>query len=541
MIALWEHLQRTRSKRVFALAIAAGVVSGLSSAGAIALLPAAAAAEVQSALWFAGVALLAVVSKTVSEVLLARLGQQIIASVRTALSHEIVEASFGRVQALGVPRLMAALHDDAATISQACVLGPLLCVNAATVLGCLVYLGWLSWSLLGFVLSIVAAGAGVFRLQEARATSHFERARQLSDALFDHFRGLTSGIKELKMHRERRAAFMERELGASIERYRGEYVGGMVVYSAASSFATALFYVAVGGTAFVWAGRFGLSTANASGATLALLYMMGPLALVVESLPVLSRARVALSSWTELRAELAPQDPVRTVVSSPDSGFERLELQSLALSYPPLFGEPGFRVGPIDFALHRGEIVFLVGGNGSGKTTLSLLLAGLYEAESGEIRVDGERVDGDAYRQLFSAVFSDFHLFPRQLDLSADETLERARHYISRLQLERKVALVDGELEVGGLSQGQKKRLALLIALLEDRPIYLFDEWAADQDPQFRRVFYREVLPELRARGKAVFAVTHDEQYFGVADRCLRMDFGILQVQHTAAALTVQG
>jgi len=58
--------------------------------------------------------------------------------------------------------------------------------------------------------------------------------------------------------------------------------------------------------------------------------------------------------------------------------------------------------------------------------------------------------------------------------------------------------------------------------------VYLFDEWAADQDPVFKKVFYTQLLPELKARGKAVLVISHDERYFGAADRVIRLDYGKL-------------
>jgi putative ATP-binding cassette transporter len=191
-------------------------------------------------------------------------------------------------------------------------------------------------------------------------------------------------------------------------------------------------------------------------------------------------------------------------------------------------GEPGsFQLGPIDLSFVPGEICFLVGGNGGGKTTLACLLMGLYAPESGEVLVDGVRVDEPgraAYRRLFSAVFADYQLFDELLGSAESEA--RASRYLSLFELDRRVQIEAGRFRVGGLSQGQSKRLALVHALLEDRSFYVFDEWAAEQDPIFRRAFYTEILPELRRRGKAVLVISHDDQYFSLADRCVKLDFG---------------
>jgi putative pyoverdin transport system ATP-binding/permease protein len=175
--------------------------------------------------------------------------------------------------------------------------------------------------------------------------------------------------------------------------------------------------------------------------------------------------------------------------------------------------------------------VFLVGGNGSGKTTLAKVLAGLYAPESGEIRLNGRTVtasDREAYRQHFSVVFADFYLFERLVGLGRPDLDAQATQYLRHLRLDTKVSVTEGAFSTTELSQGQRKRLALLTAYLEDRPVYLFDEWAADQDPVFKKVFYTQLLPELKARGKTVLVISHDDRYFGMADRVIRLDYGKL-------------
>ena len=207
-----------------------------------------------------------------------------------------------------------------------------------------------------------------------------------------------------------------------------------------------------------------------------------------------------------------------------------LELDRVVFGYEPERSpNDGFVLGPLDFTLHPKEVVFLVGGNGSGKSTFVKLLTGLYAPQSGEIRFDGQRVcdeNREWYRQHFSAVFTDFYLFEDLRGLHDGDLDDRAGAYLARLQLDQKVQIVNGRFSTTALSQGQRKRLALLTAYLEDRPICVFDEWAADQDPTYKEVFYRELLPELKARGKAVVVITHDDRYFHLGDRVVKLDYG---------------
>jgi putative ATP-binding cassette transporter len=197
--------------------------------------------------------------------------------------------------------------------------------------------------------------------------------------------------------------------------------------------------------------------------------------------------------------------------------------------------DASFTLGPIDLTLEPGELAFVAGGNGSGKTTLVKILTGLYAPESGEIHLDGQPVTDygrDAYRQQFSVVFSDFHLFESLLGIEGPDLDHSAGDYLRSLRIDHKVSIQDGTLSTIELSQGQRKRLALLTAFLEDRSIYVFDEWAADQDPYFKEVFYRQILPALRERGKTVVVVSHDDRFYDQADRLLYLENGQLLPEH---------
>ena len=196
-------------------------------------------------------------------------------------------------------------------------------------------------------------------------------------------------------------------------------------------------------------------------------------------------------------------------------------------------GGEAFVLGPVDLTLRRGEMVFVVGDNGSGKTTLVKLLLGLYAPQQGQVLADGRPVTDqtrDHYRQLYTTVFSDFYLFE---DLAAEagqggSLPQRALPYLQRLEIAHKVSVKDGAFSTVDLSTGQRKRLALVHAYLEGRPVLVFDEWAADQDPAFKQLFYQRILPDLKRRGRIVLVITHDDRYFGLADRVLKLQSGRL-------------
>jgi putative ATP-binding cassette transporter len=275
-----------------------------------------------------------------------------------------------------------------------------------------------------------------------------------------------------------------------------------------------------------------------TGYTITLLYLISPLQVVMNSMPALARASISLKKVESLGLSLSASAAEISSAPQPrrDGSWERLELVDVTHTYRRENQEEQFVLGPINQTFRPGELVFITGGNGSGKTTLAKLLVGIYPPESGEIRLDGELItdeNREFYREHFAVVFSDYFLFDTLLGLDAPQLDESARKLLIQLQLDRKVEIKEGVLSTTALSQGQRKRLALLTAYLEERPIYLFDEWAADQDPFFKDIFYLQLLPELKARGKAVLVISHDDHYYHVADRLIKLDYGKLDAPAT--------
>jgi len=226
-----------------------------------------------------------------------------------------------------------------------------------------------------------------------------------------------------------------------------------------------------------------------------------------------------------------------SVPAAIDPHWQRLEFRDVAHHYYRPGEESNFVLGPINLAFHPGELVFIVGGNGSGKSTLSKLMTGLYIPDAGEIWLDGQMITSENrewYRQHFSAIYADFYLFDRLLGINNPDLDSQAQAYLKQLHLDHKVTITNGRLSTTELSQGQRKRLSLLTAYLEDRPIYLFDEWASDQDPTFRELFYTEFLPKLKHQGKTIFVISHDDHYFHVADRMIKLDYGAIEYDKSA-------
>ncbi len=536
MLKLFAFVGR-HSRPLLAASILASLVAGMLNTALVATLKQALASaerpEAMPAGTFLLLCLFLPLARIGSELALASLAQQVVLDLRVRLSRKLPSTPLRRLEALGPSHLLAALTSDVGAISGALTRLPGTCTDLAIVGSGLVYLAWLYWPALLVTLVAILLGVGFFVQVGHRTHFLYERARAGEDRLYGHFRALTDGTKELKLHRPRRLAFLEGQLERTAGTLRRSNLTAAGTFAFAASTGQLMFFLLIGGLVFLLPRLVpGISGDVLTGYTLVLLYLVIPLDSLTSLGPTLNGARVALArverlggSLDEERGEQAPSEPA-------PQEWKSLELRGITHSYLREGEEQPFTLGPIGLTLRPGELVFLVGGNGSGKTTLAKLLVGLYTPESGEVLVDGTPVtDGrrDWYRQHFTAVFSDFFLFDAMLGLEPGQVDAQLRDYLKQLQLDHKVRFENGALSTLELSQGQRKRLALLTAFLEDRPIYLFDEWAADQDPHYKRVFYEVLLPRLRARGKTLVVISHDDRFFHLADRVVKLADGAIE------------
>jgi len=523
--------------RVVLLATLAGLAAGGTSAALIAMTNDAISGNEISIRWqivaFAILGLMMLLAGFASRTLLIQISQRAVMQLRLQLSERILATPLRLLEQIGGPRLLVALSDDTFAISSALTIVPSLCSNLATMAVCLIYLGWLSPTVLFSLLGFMLVGIISYQRVAAIAQRYLRRARLEQDNLFKHYRSLTEGTKELKLHRDRREEFLKNILTNTAEACRHLNTKGMTIYAGADSWGHFLFFVLIALTLFGLPSAGYVDPRTLLGYTLIILYMKAPVEIILALLPMVARARIALRQLESLGLQLKSLPAETTQNGQPHSGSVPmvLELDGITHSYRREREEGSFTLGPIDLSFYSGEVVFLVGGNGSGKTTLAKLISGLYVPEAGDIRLNGITITDelrDYYRQHFTAVFSDFFLFESFLGLAGPNLDAQASQYLKDLEIDHKVEIKDGRLSTTDLSQGQRKRLALVTAYLEDRPCYIFDEWASDQDPVFKRVFYNQIVPALRDRGKTVIVITHDDKYFYCADRLIKLDFGKL-------------
>jgi len=531
-----------QSRRLLLAAALASVISGVCNVLLVtqinAALTAGTVAERIALGWtFAGIAVVAMLSHMVSSVMFERLSQRSHAELRRYISARVIATDFRRLEQLGGPKVQSALSEHSTNVAEFFVSFPSILINAIVVSGCLFYMAWLSWQVFVVALVVIGLGSLGYHLAHLRAIRHLDVASKEQDSLFAHFRSLVEGAKELRLNRQKRDNFSKDVLGQSIEAVRQQRTLGMSIFVVSVSWSNFLIYAFIGLVLFVLVGDVPDRVRVMTGFALVFLYMVTPLEVLLLALPRANLAKVSAARIDEITREMPDSEAGGSLLPAP--ALSELSLHGVRHCYYHEVSDDMFSLGPVDLSFEPSQITFLVGGNGSGKTSLAKLLVGLYRPEKGHILLNGERVDDlsrDRYRQSFSAIFSDFHLFDSLLQAPSPELDAKGNQLIQKLHLQHKVQVRDGAFSTRALSQGQRKRLALVVAYLEDRPFLVFDEWAADQDPVFKDVFYREVLPELRAMGKAVLVISHDDRYFYLADRLIRMENGQVIAVETPGA-----
>ncbi len=486
------------------------------------------------ALTFAATAVCVMLSYMVAAILFERLGQRAHSELRSFITKKVITADYRQLELLGAARVQSAFSEHCTRVAEFFESFPIILTNAVVVVGCMVYMAFLSWQVFLFAVLVIGFGSLGYHLAHLRAIRHLETAANEQDKLFAYFRSLTDGAKELRLNRAKRATFYNDVLEQSIEKVRSERTFGMSIFVASAGWGNFLIYAFIGIVLFVLVGDEPDRALIMTGYALVFIYMVGPLEALLLNIPRANLAQVSAERIDDITRAMTSSESQTEKGTSPS--LQNIKLRNVLHRYYHEQKDEMFTLGPIDLQFHPGEITFLVGGNGSGKTTLAKLLVGLYPPEEGAVLLNGSLINDvnrDHYRQIFTTIFSDFHLFDRLLETSYGKDLDdKGNQLLAKLHLQHKVKVQDGAFTTLSLSQGQRKRLALVVAYLENRSFLVFDEWAADQDPVFKEIFYHELLPELRAMGKAILVISHDDRYFHLADRLIRMENGRLIPDH---------
>jgi putative ATP-binding cassette transporter len=526
------------NRNIVILSTLAGVASGVSGVALIAMVQAEigrdAPATPALAASFAGLCAVAALARVGAQMGMIRLGQDAVAKLGLQIVRQALSLPLRTFEELDSSALLAALTEDIMLIANALVGVPQICINIPIVLACLAYVGWLAPFVLACGVCFGTLAISSYILISSRSVAMLRRARAERDVLVSHYRTLIGGFRELKQHGGRRSAFVAEAVAPRTDSARDKTARGLTGFAIAEGWSQFALFAFIGFLLFAAPRVQPIPRPTLAATVLVVLYLMTPLDVIITWLPVLGRARASLLKVQALIPSLHGDETEAETREALGRGLDfrrSIALEGVTFTYQAGDAEEGFTLGPVDLELRAGELTILAGGNGSGKTTLVKLISGLYRPESGVVRVDGRPVrhhELDAYRQLFSVVFADGFLFRDFLGLDGPDVEGKAREGLERLELADQVSVRGREFSTLDLSQGQKRRLALIGAWLEDRPICIFDEWAANQDPRFKRLFYHELLPALKAEGKTLLVISHDETEFAVADRVIRIRDGCL-------------
>ncbi len=467
--------------------------------------------------------------RSVSQIMLVRIALDVTKDLRTRLYKTLLASSLRDIEDVGPSRILTVVTMDIGRIILGGKMLPDLFISIVTLLGMLVYLFVLNNAVFQFVIFALVFGVVLYQIPMKIGTDFFLKSRVHMDELQESVRGLIYGIKELKLNRAKSDDYLENALMVSeIKVLDADKLGGTFM-RVAMNFGDLVSFFVIGIIAFVFVNYATVSVNELLGVVMVLLYITGPVGIIVNYIPQVAMAKVSLGKVNSLLDDL-PDEDINRQYEKPDN-WQKITFNDVCYQYNSKgvsLTEP-FKLGPLNFTLYKGEVTFIVGGNGSGKSTLSKLLTLQYSPSSGTINFDGKLIGSHnihSYRQEISAIFFDFFLFDRTLGLIRENLKIDVDNYLKELGLDKKVTYSDGRFSTLALSDGQRRRLALLVSYLDDKELYLFDEWAADQDPRFKKVFYQTILGDLKRKNKTVIVISHDDRYFNIADNIIQMADG---------------
>jgi putative pyoverdin transport system ATP-binding/permease protein len=484
---------------------------------------------------FASIILLFVWIRRTLSLAIIRLSQTLFWTLRRQILSLVLKASYQQLSGRRAD-VHSAIVSDVNVMTTASM--SIIDFFTATILAvsCLIYLATISVILFSLTLVIALMGAAIYHFRSKGDVQNFQKARGLENKFQANLNAILDGFKEIFMEPKKgRFIFDHRIKAIAAEAYvnnTNAYTG----YLNNQITGQVLFYFLISSILLFFSITLKIDTRNTISFVFTLLYLLTSIETIMICLPGLARAKVAANHLLNLKNNLE-EAGLHTSIEQKRAfaqEFDQVTITNLQFHYSGK--EQPFGIGPINFDLQKGETIFIYGGNGSGKTTFVHTILGMSIPTSGEIRCNGILVNDDNYadyRSIFSVVFSDYYLFNELIGID-HVNMDKLNYYLRLFELDEKVTLEGNTFSTTDLSTGQKKRLALIATLLEEKPVLVIDEWAADQDPYFRRKFYTEIIPLLKADGITIIAITHDDKYYQCADKLYKMDYGKL-IEESAA------
>lgn len=483
---------------------------------------------------FSSLILLFIWSKIALSYIVIKFSQQIFWKLRAEVLNTILKANFYQFNKRKDQIHAVLVHDIDVLTGFSLSIIQFLSAFAVTI-GCFIYMGIQSKTLLSITLGVAIFGVFLYLIGVHFNKKKLAISRELENSFMKTFLDIFSGFKEIHMNPNIGRDIFNRKISKISNESFVNNTSAFTGFLNVQITGEVLFYALI---AFILiCNSFFISDTPTSivNFVFILLYLLGSLNTLVLTIPVIVQAKIASDRIYKLKNDLSDERFENNRVSKKTSlaEFNSIEVSNLMFTYENEKKDISFTIGPLNFLLEKGEAIFIYGGNGSGKTTLINAILGILQFNKGTICFNSIELSEDNYgdyRNLFSVVFNDFHLFE---ELYGVENISEdlINEYLEMFELNEKVSFANNSFSSNNLSTGQRKRLSLIIALVRLNPVLVLDEWAADQDPAFRKKFYKQIIPTLKAKGFSIIAITHDDAYYHIADKLYKMDLGQLTLE----------
>jgi putative pyoverdin transport system ATP-binding/permease protein len=476
------------------------------------------------AVTFLVLCLMLVLLKAGSLILATVVAQATARHCRKDLYKRISRLSILQLEQIGQAKLINLLNVDIPVMNFAAMQIPVIVINSVTALGVMVYMASINQRVFAVIAACLLVGVVIHQLPFYWAKKYFARARDMADRIQEGVRSLILGAKELKLYSNEKDVFMEEELFDTEISHQKNDVGARAILHIINAYGDVFSFLVIAILLFQLKYQYFLSDHDLYGMIVAMLYLTSPVAAILYSISELSKASASLNKLKGFYSLLTdlPEEGARSIPGD----WDQYILENISFCYPE--SKNRFAIKSISMVFNKGQVTYIVGGNGSGKSTLSKIISLHYKQTSGAMKFGQYEISDKnilTCRSKVSAIYTDFYLFPK---LYNDYNQEEVDACLDELGLSGKVTVENGYFSTTDLSDGQRKRLALLSLIIDDRPICLFDEWAADQDPIFKNVFYNKILPNLKKKNKIIIVVTHDDRYFHCADQLIKLENGVI-------------
>lgn len=393
---------------------------------------------------------------------------------------------------------------------------------------CMIYLFTLSVSAALVVVGLIILIAVTYFLVISTMSQKVAHLRKYNEHYYKYVDDVIKGFKGFKLSTHRREKLMQDHLSPNRENAKILDFNINYVFLSINLISQYGLYLVIGAILFLLPEIGLLQREDVISYVVILLFVSGPINNLINMQNVYTRLTVANNRIKKFLKDFDSSEVIVTLKTVDTEAFSSLRFNQIHFEYENNTAEKTFALGPVNLSIEKGEMIFIIGGNGSGKSTFINILTGLYQPTEGEIIVNEQKnTTGKTTTQnLISAVFTDNHIFSNNYDAYALENNKEYQELLRIMELDKVITDDKEDSARRPFSKGQGKRMSLIFALLEDKPILVLDEWAADQDPHFRKYFYENLLPKLKQEGKTIIAVTHDDAYFRYADRILKFDYG---------------